>query len=169
MRRAARFAAGAGIGVTLLAIGCGGEELAGPPELRPGRDECAECGMLVHDERAASALLVEQRGRRAHLLFDDIGCMVDHEAEHGAALGVVDRYVHDHTTKAWIPSHAAAFLLTDSDSLHTPMGSGIAAFAGASAEEAQRRFGGEVAGYAALGPARRARLEARFPDGPGGP
>jgi nitrous oxide reductase accessory protein NosL len=153
----------------LLAAGCGREELAGPPELRPGRDECAECGMLIHDERAASALLVERGRRREHLLFDDVGCMLDHE--HGAELGVVERFVRDHGSREWVGAAGAAFLLTESDELHTPMGSGIASFADAAdAESAQHELGGEVLDYTALGVARLEWLEARLqPARRGGP
>lgn len=156
--------------VGLLAAGCGRAELTGPPELRPGRDECAECGMLIHDERSAGAVLVERDGRREHLLFDDVGCMLDHERQGGGTLRILERFARDYRGGGWLGTDQAAFLMTESDLLRTPMGSGIAAFADrAAAEAAEREFGGEVMDYAALADARRAWLgELRGPS-PGGP
>ena len=159
-----------GAAAAVLAAGCGRRELSGPPELRSGRDECAECGMLIHDDRAASAMLVERDRRREHLLFDDIGCMLDHERERGALWRPVEGFVHDHATREWVGSGAAVYLLTSGAALQTPMGSGIGAFAGrAGAEEAQGQFGGEIMDYRALAAARASGArERRSPDG-GGP
>ena len=36
-------------------VGCGGDDLSGPPTLRLGSDECAECGMIIGEERCSSS------------------------------------------------------------------------------------------------------------------
>jgi len=83
---------------TLLVLGlstitaCDRDERAGPPTLRLGRDECAECGMAIHEERSAAAMLIDRDGRHDYLLFDDIGCMVDAEWSKASELKVLERY-----------------------------------------------------------------------------
>lgn len=132
----------------------------GPPSLRLGRDECGECGMTIHDERCAGALLVERGGRRDYLLFDDLGCMLDADGAAGADVTVLARFVSDHAAGAWVTADVATFLATDG--VHTPMGSGMIAFAhGAAAAEAKQRFGGRIMDYATLGAHRRVWKETR--------
>lgn len=155
-----RIPCGVGLSLTLLGLcvcGCGRATLSGPPELRLGRDECGECGMLISEDRCSSALLVERDGRREHVLYDDIGCMLDAEAE-GLDGEIVERFVHDHATKQWVTARSATLLLADPDALPTPMGSGIVAFASAvSAQEAQAAHGGALLAYEQLPAARRER------------
>lgn len=112
--------------------GCRGAALLGPPTLRMGRDECAECGMIISEDRFSSALLIERDGIREHILFDDIGCMLDYERSH-ADQAVKERFVHEHDTRAWRTASGSAFVC--SDSITTPMGSGLAAFADTAAAE----------------------------------
>jgi nitrous oxide reductase accessory protein NosL len=132
---------------------CDWDDLNGPPTLRLGRDECAECGM---------AILVEQDGRRDYLLFDDIGCLVDLERAREGELRVVGRFVHDHNGGGWTAGDTAVYLVTDGSTLRTPMASGLAAFADkAGAERGQTRYGGEVRGFSGLVEARRAWAETR--------
>jgi len=141
---------------------CGREPLRGPPDLRPGRDQCAECGMLISEDRCSSALLLEQDGHRDYALFDDIGCMLDVERSGLGTRKVVERYVHDHNDKAWVKAEDAVFLLADPEMLNTPMGTGMIGFAKrADAESAQAKHGGRVLDYGALMAARAAREEAR--------
>lgn len=175
LRRALAMA-GLSLGVLapLVASGCAEPPLDGPPELRLGRAECAECNMLISEDRCSSALLIEDRGRREHLLYDDVGCMLDDERDGLGQRIVLKRYVHDHGTRAWLDASAAVFVLTDPKKVMTPMGSGILAFA--SNEDAQHvvdEHGGEILTYAALIEARRAWMEARYgtprpPAGEGG-
>ncbi len=115
--------------VTLALTGCDDRPLSGPPELRLGRDECAECGMLIDDDRSACAVLVDDRGLRSHLLFDDLGCLLDHEREGLDGRTVVERFARDYETRAWVPAELAHYIVAPSDELPTPMGSGLAAFA----------------------------------------
>lgn len=118
---------GAALGVAFLLAGCGQQAEVAPPDLRLGREECAECGMLVAEDRCSSALLVELGGRRRHLVFDDIGCMIDHERAGGIEGPILGRWVHDYGTRAWVETGAATFLMADPESLKTPMASGVVA------------------------------------------
>lgn len=150
------------LGAVMLA-GCGREPLSGPPELRLGRDECAECGMIINEDRCSSALLIEREGMREHIAFDDIGCMLDYEFENKGDLMIVQGFVHDHSTQAWVETNAASYLFADRERIPTPMGSGIVAFANQEgAEAAQAEFGGKLLGYAQLASARRAWVEALY-------
>lgn len=143
--------------------GCSSNELSGPPDVKLGRQECKECGMLVNEDRCSSALLVEDRGRRDYWHFDDIGCMLDAERKHKNDVRVLERFVRDHASRAWTPAEQAVFVMAHPKTLHTPMGTGIVAFAKREdAEAAQREYAGEVLDYAALTRARVAWLEKQF-------
>jgi copper chaperone NosL len=123
--------------------GCSEDITSGPPTIRFGRDECAECGMLISEERCSSAMLVRVQGHPEYLLFDDIGCMLDVESD--ADREIVDRFVHDHGTQEWTQAVSAWYIAADPDRLKTPMGSGLVAFAQrASAEDAAHEHGGAV-------------------------
>lgn len=152
-------------GLTLAAgwlVSCGGDELSGPPDLRLGRDECVECGMLINENRCSSAFLIERDGRREHVMFDDIGCMLDYQHAERTGVVVLAGFVHDHNTRAWVEHATAAYLVTDPDRLPTPMGSGMVAFADQhSAEKARAEYSGSITDYPGLTPARQAWLEAR--------
>lgn len=151
--------------LTLLTVvpACVRSEPAGPPMLRLGRDECAECGMILSEDRCCAALLVERNARREHLLFDDLGCLVDHEQEHASEHRVVEGYVRDYATRAWLPWREAAYIHGDGDRLHTPMGFGMVAFADrAAAEHAARDLGAVVVSFNDLPRLRREWLEARY-------
>ncbi len=153
--------------LTAASAGCDGQPLSGPPPLRLGRDECGECGMLINEDRCSSGMLVEERGRRRYILFDDIGCMLDAEREHAAHPGgqstILERYVHDRDTRSWVEARAAIFLFADPQALPTPMGTGMVAYAtSAAAEQARHQYGGTVLDYAALAEARRRWMEERY-------
>lgn len=148
--------------VSLLLAGCSGEPLSGPPQLRLGRDECRECGMIISENRCSSGLLLERAGRREYVLFDDIGCMLDVERGGLDGATVIDRFVHDYATRAWTRAADATFLLADREKLQTPMSSGMVAFSTRSAaEQARSEFGGELLDYPGLAAARKAWLDAR--------
>lgn len=169
----------------LVIAACGHDTLTGPPTLRLGRDECNECGMIINEERFAAALLVEDAATptqavpptttaattstpstapsgadRRHLIFDDIGDMLDHQRFH-PGLRVVSRFVHDSPSKAWIDADRAFYLL--SEKVHTPMGSGIAAFTDRAAAEAQLSASpGRVFTYAEMADARAAWMQEKY-------
>lgn len=112
------------VAVTLavaLLSGCGGGRGPRPPVIRYDRDVCAQCGMIISDERFAAAYVTKSGEAR---LFDDIGDMLVYEKEHGEA--VVAYYVHDFRSRKWIPAEAAYYVR--GDSVKSPMGWNIAAF-----------------------------------------
>lgn len=162
MRTARRVLIGA---VTACLAGlpaCGGDPSGGPPPLRLGRDECGECGMLISEDRCSSGSLEAADGRRAYVLFDDIGCMLDRERTEDGGRSVLERYVHDYGTRTWVRAEAATYLMAEPGAVRTPMGSGIVAFARREdAESAQRTHGGRLLDYAGLTEARRAWAEHR--------
>ena len=161
--------AAAALSVLLAMPGCSRTDLSGPPDLRVGRDECAECGMIVSEDRCSSAMLVEISGRREHIMFDDIGCMLDYERTRAGQFTAVDAFVHDHATRAWVRAREASFLLADRERLPTPMGSGLVAFATREAAlEMRKEVGGDVIDHAALPAARADWLRARYPRAGGG-
>ncbi len=146
-----------GLALAVVAAGCGRTELEGPPELKVGRVECAECGMIVNEERCSSALLIERDGTREHAIFDDLGCMLDYQHAHGGEFRLVGGFVHDHGTRRWVPAATAVYLAADSDDIKTPMASGMVAFAdSAAAEAAQAKHGGAIMDAVGLAAARRA-------------
>jgi copper chaperone NosL len=150
------------LSATLLS-GCTRNDPSGPPQLRLGRDECGECGMIINEDRYSCGIVVERAGRSEPVLFDDIGCMLEYTREHADELSIQRIYVHDHATRAWVPAPEATFLYADETKLPTPMGSGIAAFATkGDADQARARVGGDLLDYAALAPARRAWMEQRY-------
>lgn len=136
---------------------CGGGDLDGPPELRAGRDECAECGMIITDDRACAALLIEIGGRREHRLFDDLGCLVDFQDAPRDGQSVLDGWTVERTDGKWLPLEKAHYLLADTSRLMTPMGSGFVAYADlTAAQDAASEFGGRVASFDDLAGARLA-------------
>lgn len=152
--------------ILLTLTACDRRELSGPPKLRLGLDQCAECGMIINEPRYSSALLIERDGQREHVVFDDIGCMLDYESHRDAEPRVLDRFGHDYVTSSWVRSVDAMYLCAEPRRLRTPMGSGIVAFSGLAAAESSRgEFGGELREYAQLASARRALIDARARQG----
>lgn len=141
---------------------CDRDERNGPPTLRLGRDECAECGMAIHEERSAAAMLIDRNGRRDYLLFDDIGCLLDIDRSRGPELKVLERFVHDYAGNEWTLAETALFLGTDGSTLHTPMASGLAAYVNREGAEAgQWQYGGQVIEFSSLAAWREARIKER--------
>lgn len=152
-----RILAGAVIGG--LFSGCSDPVPQGPPELRFGRDECAECGMAIEDERFAAAAWVDRGGHAEPALFDDIGCLLDFESTDPTV--VLTRYFRDARAKEWI-SGTPAFVQADRERLRTPMASGMAAYADhADAARTARDSAGEVLTFDQLRTRRQAWKAAR--------
>ena len=116
----------AAVVIVALASGCSRKLNDGPPRVRYGQDECALCGMIVTDERHAAALRAVVDGQTRDLLFDDIGDMVEYE-QANPAIKAIRRYVHDFESRQWIDAAQSRFVRDEQ--VHTPMGSGILAFA----------------------------------------
>jgi copper chaperone NosL len=129
-------------------IGCSTRSEDGSPQVRWGADECAHCGMIVSDERFAAALRIITDGEQRDLAFDDIGDMIAYEREH-KPLDIRKRFVKDSESRQWTDAASAVFVRNDNT--HTPMGSGISAFAQqAQADACIARSGGKVLTLAAL-------------------
>ena len=109
--------------VMLLAAACAGTEAAeGPPDINYGRDVCFECGMIISEERFASAYRLADGTEK---LFDDIGGMLKHGHSEGE-ITAADVWVHDYETEAWVTADQAFFIVTRS--IATPMAFGIISF-----------------------------------------
>lgn len=141
----------------LAPLGSCSKPLSGPPELRLGRDECAECGMLIAEDRCSCALLIDDQGAPRHALFDDVGCLLDYRMKDSAP-PVLEAYVHDHQSRAWVPAESAWFVQHDPGAVRTPMGTGLIAFAAESdARAAAQLSAGVVLDYPGVFAARRDR------------
>jgi hypothetical protein len=91
--------------------------------------------MIINEERSCAGLLADGPAGRTQLAFDDIGCMLDYQAQHPEST-VVAAYVHDCDSRQWIDASCAWYIT--SSRVATPMGSGIAA--ATSAETLVRRL-----------------------------
>lgn len=128
--------------------GCRSEADSGPPSVRYGDSICAECGMIVSDERFATSTVIEGDRGDEPLIFDDFNCQMIFESKHGD-LVVVDRWSHDYNSREWLTMSQAWFV--KSDQLHTPMASNIAAFSTKDqAESIADPLGGEVVDFQTL-------------------
>lgn len=142
-----------------LAVGCnGGAPGVAPPEIAYGLDECSRCRMIVSEPRHAAAAR-SPAGEEAR--FDDLGCLVEHlrAADDG---GAWHAWVHAGGEATWHPAEQAVYVHLPGRI--TPMGSGLAAFAGKAA--ARREAAAEevftwkallAAGAPAMAPAGGAR------------
>lgn len=141
------------MGAALVAVvfGCGSQPVDAPPEVRYGESVCAECNMILSDERFATATVIEGARGPEPRLFDDFNCQANHERT--LTEPVLARWVHDYETNAWLAAESAFYL--KSPGLNTPMASGIAAFTMKDgAERVREEVGGEVSAFAELWPER---------------
>lgn len=110
-----------------IASSCGETHASGPippPKIYFGQDLCDECSMIISEERYAGAIGLREGKRVRHLLFDDIGEMFEFEPPSADELVY---FVHDLGNAQCIEASAAFFLRAQT--LRTPMGTGVAAFA----------------------------------------
>lgn len=139
----------------LAAPGCEREVAEAPPEIRLGYDVCMHCNMIISDARHAAAALVRVEGKRKAVLFDDIGDLLDYRHAN-PDMKVEREYVHDHDTRQWIEFENARYV--HAPEVHTPMGSGILAFAADSnAAGAAERYSGKQLSPGELRAFRRSR------------
>jgi copper chaperone NosL len=99
------------------------------PAPRPivyGSDQCAHCHMTIADPRYA-AELVTRTGKV--VVFDDIGCLAAFLAAGNVGADAVhSTWAHDYVAPGeWVRTSALTFVR--SDSLRTPMGTGLVALA----------------------------------------
>lgn len=134
----------------LLLSACGGGTVDPnvPPEIVYGEDVCDQCGMIISDDRFAAALVVEKAANDfEQMLFDDAGEMFAFIGEDNGQSKIVSWFVHDYNSREWLAADAAWFVLADS--LHTPMGFGLAACAQElEAQALAQEWGGEVLTFA---------------------
>lgn len=123
---------------TLPLVACRRERTLTPPEIRYGRDSCAECGMIVSEARFAAAATTADGET---LVFDDIGCLLRYRQKQAPQWAAV--WVHDYQGEEWLRAEDAWYLV--STAVRSPMGWGIASFAQEDAARArQAELGGEV-------------------------
>jgi len=101
--------------------GCGRHDLSQPPNVRFGDEACAYCRMIISDQRFAAAI-VDQAGEA--LKFDDLGCLVEHEAEQFRPS--VAYWVRGYDGQRWLNAREATFV--HSRGIVSPMNHGLAAF-----------------------------------------
>lgn len=139
---------------------CDRTEETGPPNLRFGRDECAECKMSIVDEKSAAAARVRTSHGTEALVFDDLGCLLDLE-RWKPQTHVTERWTRDYGSRGWTQAETATYVF--SEKIHTPMGSWIAAYAApVDAEAAHRQYGGEILTFEQLVARRAAWMEERY-------
>lgn len=113
-------------GVLVLLAGCSPADQSGPPVVHLGDSVCTECGMIISDERFATATIIaDERGDGVPLLFDDFNCQARHEARLVPG-SVLRRWAHDHTTNAWLSPESAHYV--HAAGIRSPMASNLAAF-----------------------------------------
>ncbi|MHB1157885.1 MAG: nitrous oxide reductase accessory protein NosL [Phycisphaerales bacterium] len=106
---------------------CSGHHPDAPPKITYGQSPCDECRMIISDQAYAAAVIGEgDDGPNTAYRFDDIGCMIHFMQSHRDA-HIVHVWVHDQKSAQWLDALHATFV--QSDQLHTPMASGLAAFA----------------------------------------
>ncbi len=128
--------------------GCGRSPGLEPPRVRYGEDVCAQCNMIVNEERFAVAAIVDAGDGPVPLLFDDVSCLFAYEADEPQA-AVSVRYVHDANTNAWLDASAAHFV--KGEAIRSPMGGGVLATGDrGAADSLGARFGGDVLGFEGL-------------------
>jgi nitrous oxide reductase accessory protein NosL len=122
-------------------LGCSHKPALGPPEIHLNQDTCHECGMTVSDARHAAAVVVLRDGVEETYVFDDTGEMIDFTPPDHCT--EVRRYAHDFPTGRWFD--AAALRFVRDRGLHTPMDTGVVAYAEpAAADAAGRRRGAQA-------------------------
>lgn len=118
----------------ILAVACGGiiggcgVDPGQPPSIRYGEEACAHCRMIISDDRFAAALVTTRGDTRK---FDDIGCLVDHEAGQRPPPATT-YWVRDFAGGDWLDARAATYV--QSAKIHSPMGYGLRALSPKSPE-----------------------------------
>jgi copper chaperone NosL len=119
---------------------------AAPEAVHWGVEECAQCQMVISDDRYA-AQVVDQRGKTYK--FDAIECMTAFlNSDRLAAADIHSVWVAD-GRDAWVRAEDAHFV--HSESIRSPMGGGLTAHATAdAARQLHAEVGGEILVWAAV-------------------
>lgn len=108
------------LAVVAVIGGCAPSAVDGPPTIRYGETACAQCRMLISEDRFAAAAKTHDGELQT---FDGIGCLLRYAAEHP---GAVERsWVHDYESARWLDAQDA--FVVRSQELTTPMGDGVIA------------------------------------------
>ena len=126
------------VAAIVAVTGCGGSDASGPPKIEYGRDMCAECHMIITDERFASAYRTAGGEER---LFDDPGDLLAFGLDQDELDGA-DVWVHDFGSREWVEGEKA-FYVVGADGVESPMGWGVVAYA---AEEDAESFANDSRG-----------------------
>jgi nitrous oxide reductase accessory protein NosL len=109
----------------VLTAACGKTERLDPPLVHYGEDFCAQCNMIVNEERFATASITEAQGESpSPRLFDDIICQFAFEGTHPNEV-VRRRFAHDAATSEWFDASAGFFVKCDA--VRSPMGGSVLA------------------------------------------
>ena len=134
------------LALCLPLMSCGDAPTLDPPEVRWGQDVCAECGMILSDDRYAAAVVAIHDGQREVFLYDDVGEMLAHPPKTG---GDVRYWARDMRARGWIDATSAHYVRAQS--MHTPMGYGVAALTDPrEAQKLRDETDGQVLTYAEL-------------------
>jgi copper chaperone NosL len=118
----------------------------GPADIHWGVQECAQCQMVIADERFAGQV-VDRRGNTYG--FDAIECMAAFINEARVTEGDVHSVWVADGRSAWVPVEAVTFV--HSDGIRSPMGGGYAARTDrATAAALQAEAGGSLLSWADL-------------------
>jgi copper chaperone NosL len=131
------------LAVLVLAAGAACAGRAPAPRDVEASDTCAFCRMVVSNPRVAAQIVAPGEESR---FFDDIGCAVNALKQVGLPAGAVI-YVADFRTGKWIVAREAVYARVES--LETPMGSHLVAFANEESRGQDKRAAGAVAMKAA--------------------
>lgn len=123
-----------------ILMGCEPE----PQPIRYGSDECAYCRMIITDAEFASQIVNNQA--KAYK-FDSVECMAAYDISNENSENVHSRWVPDfNNMDEWLEAESAVYL--HSESLRSPMGLFISAYADrATAEEMRSEYGGDIIEY----------------------
>ncbi|MDQ7013496.1 MAG: nitrous oxide reductase accessory protein NosL [Planctomycetota bacterium] len=131
--------------IVMIPAGCGEQAADGPPTVRLGDSLCAECNMIISDDRFVTSTLVDGPRGPESRLFDDYICQANYESKH-TDLRVFARWSHDYATREWIDTAEAFFVM--SVELRAPMASHAAALQTLdAAEHLQATLGGDIVSF----------------------
>jgi copper chaperone NosL len=92
-----------------------------PPVIMAGKDACDNCFMIINENKYAASIWL-QNGEAKR--FDDIGCMMNYVHKNNS--NVTAYWVYDYNSGQPVKAENSFFISTDS--VTTPMGSGLIAF-----------------------------------------
>jgi len=114
-----------GIAFALTVPSCNRTEQGGPPKIMLGDSTCRECGMIISDERFATATVIQSEHGKEALLFDDFNCQLNFEHQF-PDLDITNRWSHDYSSLVWFETESGSFV--KSPEIRSPMASGMAIF-----------------------------------------